>query len=410
MLTTILKNTYESDHLDQYDYGQTLRIYGELPSPLEVHFSLTITGGEAVRRMGVEVDGAIEVEIPDEMLRNNGATHDYNIYAFIYIRDETSGETTHRIIIPVKSRPKPGDFLPPGQPEFPEQLIQSIMEERKKAEDARLESEEYAQSARNDAESVTELAENVAIDAEQVAKDSTAVENARKIAEEKAAYIEKNANQIKENKENISELKGDIVNKLDRPATAQVGQIFRVQAIREDGSLVIEAVDMPSAGGTQEDDSWKEEPVLIISIEEECAYIYVDEINGQPFEFESLAGFAIIPVTGNNTNGRMCIGLNKVIPSWEGLVCMNTASSSGNNQKGIFEIKNEFGIWHTSNVSTPQTSWLDMNGYKNEHWDSHGRFNNVETITSFCLVPYSGMLQPGGIIKIYGKPAKGVTA
>ena len=35
---------------------------------------------------------------------------------------------------------------------------------------------------------------------------------------------------------------------LKQPANAQVGQIFRVQSITEDGSLVLEAVDMPSGG------------------------------------------------------------------------------------------------------------------------------------------------------------------
>lgn len=42
--------------------------------------------------------------------------------------------------------------------------------------------------------------------------------------------------------------KVDVSDKLTQPATASVGQIFRVQSINEDGSLALEAVDMPSGG------------------------------------------------------------------------------------------------------------------------------------------------------------------
>lgn len=41
--------------------------------------------------------------------------------------------------------------------------------------------------------------------------------------------------------------------KLTKPATASVGQIFRVQSINEDGTFVLEAVDMPSGSGAVDD-------------------------------------------------------------------------------------------------------------------------------------------------------------
>ena len=123
-----------SDYVNQYDFGQKLRMYGALPSPLEVHFSLNKTGGEADRRIGTLVHGAIEVDVPDKMLENDGKIGDYFIYAFLYVHEETSGETIYRISIPVKARPKPGDYLPPDQPDFAEQLIGTVVAERKKAE------------------------------------------------------------------------------------------------------------------------------------------------------------------------------------------------------------------------------------------------------------------------------------
>ena len=41
--------------------------------------------------------------------------------------------------------------------------------------------------------------------------------------------------------------------KLTKPATASVGQIFRVQSINEDGTFILEAVDMPSGSGAVDD-------------------------------------------------------------------------------------------------------------------------------------------------------------
>lgn len=92
----------------QYDHGQILRIQGlTLPAAVEIHFSLTDTGGESITRIGITKDNVTDVIIPDSLLENNGATENYNIYAFIYLTDTGSGETEYKITISVKSRPKP---------------------------------------------------------------------------------------------------------------------------------------------------------------------------------------------------------------------------------------------------------------------------------------------------------------
>ena len=92
----------------QYDHGQILRIQGlALPAAVEIHFSLTDTGGESITRVGITKDNVTDVIIPDSLLENNGATENYNIYAFIYLTDTGSGETEYKITISVKSRPKP---------------------------------------------------------------------------------------------------------------------------------------------------------------------------------------------------------------------------------------------------------------------------------------------------------------
>lgn len=92
----------------QYDYGQILRIQGlTLPPAVEIHFSLSEAGGEAVTRIGITKDNVTDVIIPDSLLENNDATENYNIYAYVYLTDLGSGETEYKITISVKARPKP---------------------------------------------------------------------------------------------------------------------------------------------------------------------------------------------------------------------------------------------------------------------------------------------------------------
>ena len=60
------ENTADVNDIWQWDYGQILRIQGlNLPSAVEIHFSLLPTGGEAKRRIGVTKDGVTDVTIPD---------------------------------------------------------------------------------------------------------------------------------------------------------------------------------------------------------------------------------------------------------------------------------------------------------------------------------------------------------
>lgn len=92
----------------KYDYGQILRIAGlNMPKTVEIHFSLNETYGNSVTRIGITKDRITDVSIPDSMLENENAKQNYNVYAFIFLTDENSGNTEYRIKIPVKARPKP---------------------------------------------------------------------------------------------------------------------------------------------------------------------------------------------------------------------------------------------------------------------------------------------------------------
>lgn len=92
----------------KYDYGQILRIAGlNMPKTVEIHFSLNETCGNSVTRIGITKDRITDVSIPDSMLENENTKQNYNVYAFIFLTDENSGNTEYRIKIPVKARPKP---------------------------------------------------------------------------------------------------------------------------------------------------------------------------------------------------------------------------------------------------------------------------------------------------------------
>lgn len=92
----------------QYDHGQILRIQGlTLPAAVEIHFSLTDTGGESITRVGITKDNVTDVIIPDSLLENDNVAENYNIYAYIYLTEPGSGETEYKITISVKTRPRP---------------------------------------------------------------------------------------------------------------------------------------------------------------------------------------------------------------------------------------------------------------------------------------------------------------
>lgn len=171
----------------QWDYGQQLRIEGlHLPTAVEIHFALQETGGEAITRVGTTKDGITTVTIPDSMLEGNRATWTadkaYNIYAWVYLSDKSSGETIKRITMQVKSRPKPEAFEAPGDGEIFHEAIEAVNDAAKRAEDAGDKAIAAADEAKAAAaqtakhlEAVQGLAEQVETNADTVAQDKQTV-------------------------------------------------------------------------------------------------------------------------------------------------------------------------------------------------------------------------------------------
>lgn len=129
----------------QYDYGQVLRIQGlTLPTAVEVHFSLQNTGGETTTRIGVTKDGVTDVVIPDSFLENGYTTRNYEIYAFVYLRDETSGQTEYKITLHIISRPKPEAFDRPEDAELFREAIKAVNESAARSAESEKQAEGWA--------------------------------------------------------------------------------------------------------------------------------------------------------------------------------------------------------------------------------------------------------------------------
>lgn len=126
--------TAEIKGIWQWDYGQILRIQGlNLPTAVEIHFSLDEHGGEAVRRIGVTKDSVTDVVVPDTMLENESAYGDsYYFFVYIYLTDETSGNTEYKIRAKVSTRSKPEGYVSGGNDTFAEILktVNKIAEDK----------------------------------------------------------------------------------------------------------------------------------------------------------------------------------------------------------------------------------------------------------------------------------------
>ena len=172
-----MENTYNIIHVDfkgeriaqkynlwQYDYNQILQISGlSLPATVEIHFSLTEKSGKAETRVATTENGITQVQIPNELLRNDGKSGNYSIFAFIYVVDEDSGNTEYEIILHVDSRPAPGKIgEDPDESHILDEAVNAVNAAAERAETAEAEARSAADSATAAAESARKSAEAVA--------------------------------------------------------------------------------------------------------------------------------------------------------------------------------------------------------------------------------------------------------
>ena len=184
--------------LDQYDRGQILCISGlDLPKFVEVQFSLQETGGLAERIVGITTDGVTEVEIPNYMLTNNDATSDYEIYAFVYVTNETSAETVYKITMEVNSRPKPNPYDTPEDIGMFNRVIEVMKDSVTAAENAAGTSEKNAQKTGEDRKAIEEMVGTIT-GIEQQVQDVKEYAGQAKTAAENALLSEQEAKKSEE--------------------------------------------------------------------------------------------------------------------------------------------------------------------------------------------------------------------
>ena len=189
--------TVEVKDIWQWDYGQILRIQGlNLPTAVEIHFSLDEQGGEALRRIGVTKDGVTDVPIPDSMVENESAYGDsYYFFAYIYLTDETSGNTEYKIRARVSTRSKPEGYVSGGNDTFAEILktVNEIAEDKVDIPVPAKVGQVLAVKATDESGKPTEFE----------AKDMSGGVSDEKIAEAVGTYME--ANPIEESDPTVSE-------------------------------------------------------------------------------------------------------------------------------------------------------------------------------------------------------------
>lgn len=169
----------------QWDYGQVLRIQGlNLPKAVEIHFSLQESGGEAKKRVGFTKDGVTDVVIPESMLENEESLGNYDIFAFIYLADDTNGQTEYKICMPVKARPKPEAFDKPEDEEIFREAITAVRESAERAEKSEQQAAEHAEQTKADAQKTTADRQEVEKLVESVSGISEQVETVKGYAEQ----------------------------------------------------------------------------------------------------------------------------------------------------------------------------------------------------------------------------------
>lgn len=189
----------------QYDYGQVLRITGpELPPAVEVQFSLDEKSGETLSRVGTTVDGVTEVKIPDELLTHS-ATSNYRIYAYIYLTDETSGNTKYEITIPVRVRSKPTSPTedPETDPDLFRETVVAVNTSAERAENAASSATESAASAEETLIEIKRVTDGISEDIENANTAKSELSDMIDSAEEKKKELVASTEEVGEAKTSL---------------------------------------------------------------------------------------------------------------------------------------------------------------------------------------------------------------
>lgn len=203
--------TGTAESVYQYSYGITLRIGNvQLPTAVEVQFSLHDTRGESIPRIGLTRDGVTDVIVPDSMLENGDVAEDYNIFAWVYVRGEKTGTTEYKIVIPVLARAKPAPHDTPEEAELFKKAINAVNEAADRAETAGTAAQSWAIGGtgtrdNEDADNARYYAQSAAQSATTATEKEQAVSNAEAAASELYDKVKELSAETSENAENAAQ-------------------------------------------------------------------------------------------------------------------------------------------------------------------------------------------------------------
>lgn len=104
----VTNNGYSIESLYKWDTSQELEIYGvSLPLVPQVHFAHKDDPFAIVRQASVDDAGVIRASVPDVLLQSSA-----RICAYVCTQQGDEFKTHYKIVIPVISRARPGDYAP----------------------------------------------------------------------------------------------------------------------------------------------------------------------------------------------------------------------------------------------------------------------------------------------------------
>ena len=137
-IVTIQKGKCTADPLYQWDLNRVLEIRGlSLPSIPEIHFTNDAMTKAIVRQSTMDDAGIITVNIPNSLLQKP-----YPIKAYVCIYEGNTFKSLYLIVIPIKTRNKPGDYTLEDDPEvysfnaLENKIDNALAESNKKYNDA----------------------------------------------------------------------------------------------------------------------------------------------------------------------------------------------------------------------------------------------------------------------------------
>lgn len=266
----------------QYDYGMKLRLQGlQLPAAVEIHFSVQETRGEAITRVGTTQDGVTDVTIPDSLLENDDATRNYLVYAFVYLTDETSGQTEYKVTIPVNSRPRPNGRNKPEDQELFRQAIDAVNAAASRAETAGTTAQSWATGGTDTR------------DGEDTDNAKYYAQQAKKAVDDAAEAFKGSTEQIETNKTDITALKEEI-NENGQNVKDLSESVNGIELSKNllDNSSVIENKRPSNWAGQTINDSYKTDGYYTfraIPVTQNSTYYFVE--NGDLVNFGQLATY-----------------------------------------------------------------------------------------------------------------------